>query len=163
MLAFWTLLTLAWAAPEMIPEQPADLTGRTAPPIEAERLGGGAFDLEAHRGRPVVLSFWASWCGPCRFELPALDALQKQRDDIDIIAVNVDRNPEDARRFLSRVPIDLPVVLDPEARLLGSYQVLSMPTMFLVDPNGTIKLVKVGYSEERGLTELEDALAKVGR
>lgn len=163
MSTLWLAATLAWAAPEQIPETPPDLTGRTAPPIEAQLLDGGTFSLEAHRGRPVVLSFWASWCGPCRFELPALDAFVDAHPEITAVAVNVDRDPEDAKRFLSRIDVDLPVVLDPEARIMGSWQVASMPTMFVVDPHGTVQLVKVGFNREKGLVEVERALAEVRR
>lgn len=163
MTPLWLVASIALAAPEMIPETPPDLTGRTAPPIEAPLLDDGAFSLEAHRGKPVVLSFWASWCGPCRYELPALEAFVKEHPDVVAVAVNVDRKPEDAKRFLARLGVDLPVVLDPEARIMGTYQVASMPTMFLVDPHGTIKLVKVGFNREKGLTELEPLLAEVRR
>lgn len=160
----WLLLT-AWlasaaAAPEMIPLQDIDLVGRTAPDIEAPLLDGGEFSLAAQRGKTVVLSFWASWCGPCRQELPALEALAKARGDIEVFAVNVDRDPALARRFLSQVTIDLPIVMDPESAALGLYEVLSMPTMFLVDRNGTVKFRKTGFSQANGLAELEAALAK---
>jgi thiol-disulfide isomerase/thioredoxin len=155
----WLLLTqLALAAPEMIPEEDSNLVGRTAPEVEAPFLDGGSFTLSEQRGKPVILAFWASWCGPCRLELPALDALQKQRDDIAIFAVNVDREQAKAKAFLKQVPIDLPVVWDNQALALGAYQVLSMPTIFLVDKEGTLKLIKVGYSRERKLAELEAVL-----
>jgi thiol-disulfide isomerase/thioredoxin len=151
------------APPEMIPLEALDLVGRTAPGFELTMLDGGAFKLEDQRGKRVVLSFWASWCGPCRQELPALAALQKERPDIAIFAVNVDRDPALARRFLSQVQFDLPIVWDPDSIALGQYEVLSMPTMFLLDENGTVKFRKTGFSTQNGLKELEAALAgKVG-
>lgn len=159
----WMVMLLlgssALAEPEMIPEQAGDLLGRTAPSFEAVRLDGQPFDLEATRGKPVVLSFWASWCGPCQLELPALSELQKTRPDIAIYAVNVDRDRRLADRFLSKVQVDLPIVWDNASMAMGQYDVLSMPTMFLLDANGTVKLRKVGYSKEKGLAELEAALA----
>ena len=94
-------------------------------------------------------------------ELPALDALQKERSDIAIFAVNVDREQAKAKAFLKQVPIDLPVVWDNQALALGAYQVLSMPTMFVVDKDGTLKSVKVGYSQERKLTELKAILEEI--
>ncbi|MGC6491696.1 MAG: TlpA family protein disulfide reductase [Myxococcota bacterium] len=154
-------LGAALAAPEMIPASAADLIGRTAPAFDAEMLDGGTFSLENERGTPIVLSFWASWCGPCRLELPALDALQKTRDDITIYAVNVDRDPNRARGFLKQVPMELPVVWDPDSIALGQYDVLSMPTMFLIDENGTVKFRKTGFSQQNGLKELEAALAEL--
>jgi peroxiredoxin len=158
----WLLLVqLALAAPEMIPEEDPNLVGRTAPDVEAPFLDGGTFKLSEQRGKPVILAFWASWCGPCRLELPALDALQKERSDIAIFAVNVDREQAKAKAFLKQVPIDLPVVWDNQALALGAYQVLSMPTMFVVDKDGTLKSVKVGYSQERKLTELKAILEEI--
>jgi thiol-disulfide isomerase/thioredoxin len=114
--------------------------------------------LEAQRGQTVVLSFWASWCGPCRLELPALSDLQKERPDLKIFAVNVDRDPRLARKFLSQVNVELPIVWDPESVALGQYEVLSMPTLFLLDENLTLKFRKTGFSKENGLTELLEAL-----
>lgn len=160
MLTAMLLTVAAWAAPpEMIPEEAAiDLVGRTAPIFEAETLEGEAFKLDDERGTPVVLTFWASWCGPCRLELPALSTLQRERDDVVIYAVNVDRDRKLAERFLSGVDVDLPVVWDHEATSMGQYNVLSMPTMFLIDAQGTVKWRKTGFSRERGLSELVAAL-----
>lgn len=155
----WLLLmALAFGAPEMIPEEDASLEGRTAPTFAAPLLGGGQFDLADMRGKRVVLAFWASWCGPCRQELPALAELQKTRDDVVIYAVNVDRTERDAQKFLAKVKVDLPIIWDNESVAMGGYNVLSMPTMFLLDENGTVKLRKTGYSAEAGLTLLIDAL-----
>jgi len=156
--ALWLANPSAWAAPELIPEEDADLVGRTAPSFEAVTLDGDPFDLEAVRGKPVVLAFWASWCGPCRLELPALSKLQAERDDIAIYAVNVDRDRRKADAFLRKIEVDLPVVWDNQSVAMGQYDVLSMPTMFLLDAQGTVKLRKVGYSEQKGLTELLTAL-----
>lgn len=152
------LMVAAQAAPEMIPLTEVDLVGRTAPDFELATLDGGTFSLQDQRGKPVVLSFWASWCGPCRQELPALAALQKERSDIRIFAINVDRDPRLAKRFLSQVPVDLPIVWDPDAKALGQYEVLSMPTLFLLDRNLTVKLRKTGFNPQHGLSELIGAI-----
>lgn len=148
----------ALSAPEMIPERELDLVGRSAPAFTGQMLEGGDFALEDERGKKVVLSFWASWCGPCRQELPALAELQTQRDDVKIIAVNVDRNITMAKRFLAQVQFDLPIVWDNKAEAMGQYDVLSMPTMYLLDENLTVKFKKVGYSQANGLKELVAAL-----
>ncbi len=154
MLTLMTIASIAFAAPEMIPEKSVDLLGRTAPTFEAQTFDGQAFSLDQLRGKTVVLSFWASWCSPCRLELPALSQLQKERDDVVIYAVNVDKERAPAEKFLRQVAFDLPMVWDNESRAMGQYNVLSMPTMFVVDAQGTVKFSKTGYSREKGLAEL---------
>jgi thiol-disulfide isomerase/thioredoxin len=148
---------LCLAAPEMIPMEDGSLVGRTAPEIMAP-MDGGDFVLSDHRGKTVILSFWASWCGPCRLELPALDALQKSRSDVAVYAVNVDRERSKAQAFLKQVRIDLPVIWDTQSMALGAYQILSMPTVVIVGPKGTVKFVKVGFNREKKLSEIEAIL-----
>lgn len=140
--------------PKMVPAESLDLVGRTAPDFNLKTLDGGEFKLQDQRGKRVILSFWASWCGPCRLELPALSQLQKERDDVVIYAVNVDRDPRKAKQFLAKVKVELPIIWDPESVALGQYEVLSMPTMFLLDENLTLKWRKTGFSQANGLKEL---------
>lgn len=144
--------------PEMIPIEALDLLNKPAPEFDLKTLDGGSFKLADQRGKPLVLSFWASWCGPCRQELPALSELQKQRSDVKIVAVNVDRDPKMAEKFLAQVKVELPIIWDPDSVALGQYEVLSMPTMFLLDKNLVVRFRKTGFSQERGLVELIAAL-----
>ncbi|GMV44294.1 MAG: hypothetical protein AMXMBFR64_60100 [Myxococcales bacterium] len=167
--ALWAL-TLWGAAearePEMIPEEEPDLIGRTAPEIEAPLLDGGQFRLSEHRGTPTVISFFASWCTPCRHELPALAAMLRARGDVRVVAVNVDKERAAAERFLRSLSGSvegLPVALDAHAVSLGAYRVLSMPTLFLVDAHGTVKFRRVGFSQTKALSELEAAIEELAR
>lgn len=160
----------AAAYPEMIPLEDASLVGRTAPPVELALLAGGTFSLEDAQedGKVVILAFWASWCGPCQRELPALQELQGSLDSepVQIVLINVDKDKRDALRFLQRINMsadDMSVAMDSESVILGSYSVLSMPTSFVIDPNGTVKLTKVGYSTDKGLAEIETAIAEALR
>ena len=119
---------------------------------------GSTFHLSGEKGHQVVVAFWASWCSPCRRELPALAKWAKANPDVHIVAVNVDRNRADADRFLSSVHFDLPVGYDADAKELGRYGVTSMPTMFLFDEKGALAWKHTGFNEERGFQELEAAL-----
>ena len=160
-LALLGLSVAAQAAPEMIPEDvflAAKNADTSAHDFTLPLRGGGSFHFADQRGKKVILSFWASWCTPCRKELPALSAFAAEHPELVVIAVNVDRDSKDAEKFLSSVEVKLPVAFDPDARALGPYGVTSMPTMFLFDSKGEVALRKVGYSEERGFTELNAAL-----
>lgn len=158
------LLSLtASAAPEMIPEEAFQVVGRTAPEVRLDTLDGEPFDLADYRGKPVVLAFWASWCGPCRAELPALAAMASRRNDVHVFAVNVDRERRLAERFLQQVAFDLPVIWDNESAVMGQLDVTSMPTTFVIDAQGTVKWRKTGFSREKQLTELEQTLDGLAR
>lgn len=155
------LATLSFAAPEMIPVEDVDLKGRSAPSFSLPLFEGGTVELEKFRGKPVVLSFWASWCGPCRFELPELSRIKPLYPGVHFLAVNVDRDKKSAQRFLSKVKFSLPIAWDNEALTLGEYSVISMPTMVLIDEKGTVQYVKVGYSREKKLVELESKIKEL--
>jgi len=115
----FSILTLAGAAladPEMIPETTETLVGQTSPAIELPLAEGGTFRLEDHRGHWVAMAFWASWCSPCRAELPALVPWDEARSDVEVVAVNVDREQADALRFLERLGRIPPVAWDRDWR-----------------------------------------------
>jgi thiol-disulfide isomerase/thioredoxin len=155
------VLVAAQATPEMIPEDLFEtLENESAAPgdIVLPMHDGSTFHLSGEKGHKVIVAFWASWCSPCRHELPALAKWAKTNPDVRIVAVNVDRNRADADRFLSSVHFDLPVGYDPDAKELGRYGVTSMPTMFLFDEKGALAWKHTGFSEERGFQELEEAL-----
>ncbi len=158
------LLPPTLAAPQMIPAEVwAEIQSRApeAADFEIPLREGGTFRMTDHRGKKVVLSFWASWCAPCRRELPALSRWAKEHADVVILAVNVDRAAKDAEAFIDTVAFDVPVAFDPDASHLGKYGVTSMPTMFLFDGQGRLVFRKSGYSEEKGFAELEAALGGV--
>lgn len=161
MLLLGLLYTLAFAEPEMIPLEDTSLTGRSAPEFTLPLFDGGTLELQSLRGKPVVLSFWASWCGPCRYELPELQRISPLYPDVQFVAVNVDRQRKDAQKFLSGMQLSLPIAWDTEASTLGEYSVVSMPTMFLIDANGTVQFVKVGYSQDKKLVELEEKIKEL--
>lgn len=155
-----TFIALAWAEPEMIPADVFQAAKQPDAPgsIEFHMADGTVKHLSDHKGRKLVLSFWASWCGPCRKELPALSAWAKENPKVDVIAVNVDRDRSLADRFLRAVPVDLPIAYDPDASALGGYDVTAMPTMFVFDTKGAVVFRKVGFSEAKGLAEIVTAV-----
>ena len=126
--------------------------GESVPDFELALLDAEPrFSQEDLRGKVTLVAFWASWCGPCRRELPALEPLHTDLSErgFQVVAVNVDRNPALARKFLGGHTPAYPVVLDPESELMGHFDVVAMPTSVLIGPELSVVSRHEGYSEER--------------
>jgi len=122
--------------------------GETAPAFSARALGGeGSISLSSYRGKVVYLDFWASWCAPCQVALPALEELRKEfpADQFQVIAVNVDTDPEKALRLLAKHKIGYPSAADPDGRLPETFGLKTMPTSYLIDRSGVVRLVHPGF------------------
>jgi thiol-disulfide isomerase/thioredoxin len=98
----------------------------------------GDLNLEKHAGKVVLLDFWASWCVPCRRSFPWMNEMQEKyaQDGLVIIAVNVDREVEDAAAFLAEYPANFEVVYDPDAALAKEYDIQVMPSSFIIGRDG---------------------------
>jgi len=107
----------------------------------------GILSLEALKGSVTYLDFWASWCGPCRLSLPALDALYQELggQGLKVVAVSVDVVEEDALDFLARYPVSYPVVIDTGGTVPERYDVNGMPSGYLIDREGKVRAVHVGF------------------
>ncbi len=109
------------------------------------------FDLARHRGRVVIVDFWASWCKPCRQSIPWLNSMRERysASGLTIIGVNVDAERGDADRFLSKVPIDFEIVFDPDGALAKQFKVQVMPTSFIIDRSGKIVETHQGFRDAK--------------
>jgi peroxiredoxin len=130
-------------------EQPA-LLEKLAPDFSASTIDGRAVSLADFRGQKnVVVAFWASWCGPCRLEMPALTRFYRNNhtdsSDFEILAVSIDEDPKDATEFATAQKLRFPVLLDPRQKVADAYQVAGIPTMFIVDKSGKITYGHIGY------------------
>jgi peroxiredoxin len=122
--------------------------GQPAPAFSARSLtGDGTVALGNYKGKVVYLDFWASWCAPCQTSLPALEALRKEfpADQFQVIAINVDQDPEKARKLLEKLKIGYPSATDPEGRLPETFGIKTMPTSYLIDRDGVIRRVHPGF------------------
>lgn len=111
-----------------------------APELALQDLNGKQQRLSDYRGKIVAVNFWATWCPPCRKELPSMQNTYEAfaKDGFEILAVNVGENWETIAPFLENFSITFPVLLDQDSKAIGEWKVLGLPTTFLVDPNGKI-------------------------
>lgn len=119
----------------------APKVGYQAPAFLLKDSEGGSYAVDGSRDKPVLLNFWASWCGPCKEEAPVLARLyEKYKDKLDFYAVNLTGNDETdaALAFAQRYKYTFPVLLDQELKVSGLYGVKAIPTSFLIDRNGVI-------------------------
>ncbi len=125
----------------------AEAINVAAPDFTLESRSGDNIRLEDHRGEVVMLNFWASWCGPCRQEMPLMDDIYSRYQDLGftILAVNVDENRDEALRFLDKVPVSYPVLYDPESSVSELYEVPAMPTTVMIDRDGNARYIHYGY------------------
>ncbi|MCL2791559.1 MAG: TlpA family protein disulfide reductase [Spirochaetaceae bacterium] len=109
-------------------------------------LNGNRVRLHRHEGKVIMLTFWATWCPPCRNKMLALESLHREmaNSNFMIIAVNIDENSSVAREFIQRNGYTFPVVLDENREIAAQYSVRSIPTTYIIDPRGRIAGVITG-------------------
>jgi len=107
----------------------------------------GNLRLAEQRGEVIMLNFWASWCGPCRKEMPLLNDLHKRysKAGFQVWGVNVDANRADADRLLKKIPVDFPILFDPNGKVGSLFNVDAMPTTVFIDRSGKIRHLHKGY------------------
>jgi len=113
-----------------------------APDFEARLVSGDHLSLTQLRGEPVILNFWASWCGPCAQELPLLNRAASQ--GAVIVAVNFGETEDDVKEFLAEYPVSLSIALDPAGKVARLYRVSALPTTFFLDKQGVIRYKRAG-------------------
>lgn len=126
--------------------------------FELDTLSGEPLSVKDYHGKYVILNFWATWCGPCRFEMPALqNVFSENQSEVKVVAVNFNENPETVRAFVDELKLTFDVVLDPGAVVQEMYQVHSYPTTYFIDKEGIIYARHIGVlSESQILQNLSD-------
>lgn len=127
-----------------LPPQPRK--GFPAPDFEGTTLDGEVVRLRDLRGHAVVLNFWATWCGPCRFEMPAIEHIAQThaQDGLVVLLINQGESPDAIRAFLEEMGVTQPVVLDEGEIGVKRYRVRGLPTTVFIHPDGMIEDVVVG-------------------
>ncbi len=118
-----------------------------APDFTAKGLVGDNQRLAEHRGDIVLLNFWASWCGPCRQEMPKLEALQKHFSaaGFTVLAVSVDEDEASARALAKELDVSFPMLLDQGHAISAAYQLQAVPSTVVIDRDGQVQYVHQGY------------------
>ena len=125
--------------------------GRTQPPLAGTDLQGRAWDLARLQGRVVLLNFWATWCAPCKEEMPTLQTLAEiEGDDLAVLAIDVAESLSRVRRYLQATQLDLAVLLDPQGETARAWGVSVFPTTVLIDPRGQARQVVLGAVDWTG-------------
>jgi thiol-disulfide isomerase/thioredoxin len=135
--------------------------GTDAPDFKLTTLDGKTVELSKLRGKPVFIDFWATWCEPCRRALPHTQKLaDKYGKDAHILAVNLKEDPDAVRQFLQSNNYTFTVPMDTDGSVAAQYRVRGIPHFVLIDAQGKIQFVQVGYGsgiEQRFETELRKA------
>jgi peroxiredoxin len=139
------------------------LVGAPAPDFALKSASGENLRLSEYRGDVVMINFWATWCGPCRQEMPLLDELydRYERVGFRLLGVNIDDNREQAMQMAKELDVSFPVLFDSGKAVSRQYEVEAMPVTVLVDRSGSVRYVHHGYKpgyEQHYLTQIRELL-----
>ncbi len=153
LLAAVAALGLAWiqmsrvrsGAPASSPPMEARV-GFAAPDFTLPRLDGEMLSLHELRGQVVILNFWATWCAPCRAEMPVLDRVYRDRreDGVVVLGVNHMETAAQVQRYLASLSLSFPILLDEQGEVGRAYRVRALPTTYFVDREGVIRDMVIG-------------------
>jgi len=126
---------------------PAGAGSAQAPEFSLPERAGKVISLKDLKGKVVMLNFWASWCGPCRQEMPLLDQMYKRYNALGftLLGVNVESDTKDAEKWLKDMPVSFPVLFDKENKVSKLYSVEAMPSTVFIDRQGNVRYLHKGY------------------
>lgn len=121
--------------------------GAPAPAFQLHSASSSDLSLGDLKGQVVLINFWASWCGPCRQEMPVLEQLYKKYKaaGFTLLGVNVEPKSADAEGFLKATPVSFPILFDPDSKVSRLYEVSGMPSTVILDRSGKVRYVHHGY------------------
>lgn len=133
---------------------------KTLPQFSAASMNGGQIALQHYVGKPTVINLWASWCPPCRREMPVFEQVQKEREEINIVLLNQGESAEQVQRFLQANKLDLHnVLLDADGYIARVFEQRGLPATLFFDAEGRLSDVRLGELSYATLTHRINALA----
>ncbi|HEY8067361.1 MAG TPA: TlpA disulfide reductase family protein [Burkholderiales bacterium] len=132
-------------------------SGGATPPLALADAEGRSYRLDEYRGKVVLVNFWATWCEPCREEMPSMNRLRASLAGrpFEVLAVNLAESESRIRRFLEQLPLAFPVLMDRDSGAAKAWQARLLPASFLVGPDGRIR-----YSVAGGIDWTDDRVRK---
>jgi peroxiredoxin len=139
-------------------------TSSPAPQFSLAARGGKTINLAQYKGQVVMINFWATWCGPCRQEMPILESIYKKYNKMGftLLGVNVEPDSKPAEDWLKATPVSFPILFDTKSEVSKMYGVNGMPTTVIVDRKGTVRFVHVAY-KPGDENEYQDSIRKLVR
>lgn len=126
--------------------------GKKFPDFTLEKLSGEKLAFADLQGKPVVVNFWATWCEPCREEMPLLQSLAEENQDLIVLGVNNNETAAVIERFVKTFQISFDILLDVDGRIAGKFQVFGFPTTYFIDREGILRATHIGQLDEGLLT-----------
>ena len=123
--------------------------GTQAPDFTLKDSTGQSVTLSSFRGKTVLLNFWATWCVPCRSEMPAINTMARQNPNIVVLAVDVMEGQVPVSEYVKQLGLDFRPLLDTSGTVTTRYHVISMPSSFFIGADGTIRAINVGPMDQR--------------
>lgn len=139
--------------------------GAKAPEIGLKDLSGKTVDLASLAGKVVILDFWATWCAPCREEMPELQKFYKKYNakGLEIVGISVDKGPDGIKDFISKLKVTFPIAHDAGHKVADKYSPPRMPSSYIIDRKGVVRYVHGGYRAGDAAVfekEIQELLAK---
>lgn len=117
-----------------------------APDFALKTLDGKQVKLSDYKGKRVIINFWATWCPPCRAEMPDLKKIN-EKEDVEVLGVDMydsEKNKEEVENFVNKKKIDFPILMDEDSSIQSMYQVQAYPTSYMIDSDGKIQFIAIG-------------------
>ena len=150
LLALWVAAGPAWADDPLAAMKMARIPpGTVAAPFDLKSLNGSSVQLADMKGKVVLVNFWATWCGPCKEEMPAFERLRQKLDPehFVLLTITTDLQRDGIKHFLANLQVQLPVLFDDSQEVSQAYLVRALPTTVLIDGRGTLVGRAVGPRE----------------
>lgn len=135
--------------------EPIAAVGNVAPDFQLQNLDGQSITLSDLKGNPVLVNFWATWCGPCVSEMPYIQEIHEEWSDrgLMVLAINIGDSAAEAEQFLHDHNLSLPVLLDTKKVVAQKYNIRAIPTTFFIDKDGIVQVKVIGAFPDKAAIE----------